>query len=294
MSSLAQDEIGHAAALYGLLAELTGTDADAIAYDRQPAEYRHARLLDHGRGDWAMTIARRFLYETADAVRLEALTGGSWAPARRPRRQARPRGALPPDARRHLAVPAGRGPAARRRSGCAPPSRRWHRMRPRSSRHSPGSRHWSRRASWRRRCASSRRRGERPSPRPSAASTCPSPPRGPAAGGRPRRPRRRLRLALGRVHDGPRERPGGDLVSEGGDPRRGRTGAGRDGHRVGVSRPTAGRTRRPSSRPSPRSWTPSCRWSRSSTSGWSATSRSTRPRSASSCCPRSSAARRSS
>ncbi len=80
MSSLSQDELGHAAALYGLLAELTGTDADAIAYDRQPEEYRHARLLDHGRGDWATAIARRYLYETADAVRLEALADGSWAP----------------------------------------------------------------------------------------------------------------------------------------------------------------------------------------------------------------------
>jgi len=80
MSSLAQDELGHAAALYGLLAELTDADADALAYDREPSAYRHARLLDHGRGDWAMTIARRFLYETADAVRLEALVEGSWAP----------------------------------------------------------------------------------------------------------------------------------------------------------------------------------------------------------------------
>ncbi len=82
MSSLSQDELGHAAALYGLLAELLGgdADADALAYDREPSQYRHARLLDHGRGDWAMTIARRYLYETADAVRLEALTGGSWAP----------------------------------------------------------------------------------------------------------------------------------------------------------------------------------------------------------------------
>ncbi len=34
MSSLAQDELGHAQALYGLLAEITGTDADALAYDR--------------------------------------------------------------------------------------------------------------------------------------------------------------------------------------------------------------------------------------------------------------------
>ncbi len=80
MSSLSQDELGHAAALYGLLAEIQGTDADAIAYDRDPADYLHARLLDHGRGDWAMTIARRYLYETADAVRLEAVDGGSWTP----------------------------------------------------------------------------------------------------------------------------------------------------------------------------------------------------------------------
>ena len=80
MSSLAQDEIGHAAALYGLLGELTGVDPDAIAYDREPDAYRHCRLLDHGRGDWAMTIARRFLYDTADGVRLDALVGGSWAP----------------------------------------------------------------------------------------------------------------------------------------------------------------------------------------------------------------------
>ena len=80
MSSLAQDELGHAQALYGLLGELTGMDPDALAYDREPEEYRHCRLLDHGRGDWAMTIARRYLYDTADAVRLEALADGSWAP----------------------------------------------------------------------------------------------------------------------------------------------------------------------------------------------------------------------
>ena len=82
MSSISQDEIGHARALYELLAGLRadGRDADAIAYDREPTEYRHCRLLDHPRGDWADTIARRFLYETADSVRLEALAGCSWTP----------------------------------------------------------------------------------------------------------------------------------------------------------------------------------------------------------------------
>lgn len=80
MSSIAQDELGHAAALYGLLGGLLGEDPDALAYDRQPEAYRHCRLLDHGRGDWAMTIARRFLYDSADAIRLEALVGGTWEP----------------------------------------------------------------------------------------------------------------------------------------------------------------------------------------------------------------------
>lgn len=82
MSSISQDEIGHARAFYELLAELVadGRDADAIAYDRPATGYYHARLLDHPRGDWAQTIARRYLYDTADAIRLEALAGSSWAP----------------------------------------------------------------------------------------------------------------------------------------------------------------------------------------------------------------------
>jgi ring-1,2-phenylacetyl-CoA epoxidase subunit PaaC len=81
MSSIAQDELGHARALYELLAGVLddGRDADAIAYDREPEAYRHARLLDHGRGDWAMTIARRFLYDTADAARLASI-GEGWPP----------------------------------------------------------------------------------------------------------------------------------------------------------------------------------------------------------------------
>ena len=82
MSSLAQDELGHAKALYELLAALRddGHDADTIAYDRQPDAYRHCRLLDHGRGDWAQTVMRRFLYDTADAVRLDALVESAYAP----------------------------------------------------------------------------------------------------------------------------------------------------------------------------------------------------------------------
>ena len=79
-SSIAQDEIGHARALYELLATLTDDDADRIAFGRDADAYRHAALLDHARGDWAFSVARRWLYETADAVRLAALARSSWEP----------------------------------------------------------------------------------------------------------------------------------------------------------------------------------------------------------------------
>ena len=79
-SSLAQDEIGHAQALYRILADLVGGDPDRIAFGREAQEYRHARLLDHARTDWAFSIARRFLYDTADAARLDLLVASAYAP----------------------------------------------------------------------------------------------------------------------------------------------------------------------------------------------------------------------
>ena len=68
-SSIAQNEIGHARAVY----ELLGDDADALAFDRAPAEYRCAPLVELRLLDWAHAIARRWLYETADQVRIESL-----------------------------------------------------------------------------------------------------------------------------------------------------------------------------------------------------------------------------
>jgi ring-1,2-phenylacetyl-CoA epoxidase subunit PaaC len=72
-SSIAQNEIGHARALYELAAPELGLTADELAFDRTPEEYRCAPLVELRRLEWARTIARHWLYETADAVRLEAL-----------------------------------------------------------------------------------------------------------------------------------------------------------------------------------------------------------------------------
>ena len=72
-SSIAQNVIGHARALYELVSRELGTDADSLAFDRHPSEYRCAALVEQRRMDWAHAIARHFLYETADEIRLAAL-----------------------------------------------------------------------------------------------------------------------------------------------------------------------------------------------------------------------------
>lgn len=74
-SSIAQDEIGHAAAYYELLANLTDDDPDRLALGRRSEEYRHAIICERPNGDWAYTLARHWLYDTADSLRLEALEG---------------------------------------------------------------------------------------------------------------------------------------------------------------------------------------------------------------------------
>ncbi len=79
-SSIAQDEIGHARLFYQQVEALTGTPIDQLAYGRQPNEYRQVQLVDYARGDWAFTIARQFLYDTADAIKLASLRTSAYTP----------------------------------------------------------------------------------------------------------------------------------------------------------------------------------------------------------------------
>ncbi|HJZ46020.1 MAG TPA: 1,2-phenylacetyl-CoA epoxidase subunit PaaC [Roseiflexaceae bacterium] len=99
-SSLAQDELGHARLFYELLSELQIADCrlqiepeanlqstiynlqspDAIAYGRAPSGFRNARLVERPRGDWAYSVSRQFLYDTADYVRIESLCRSAYAP----------------------------------------------------------------------------------------------------------------------------------------------------------------------------------------------------------------------
>lgn len=77
-SSIAQDEIAHARLLYELAEPLDGRDPDALALGRPPGEYRNAIVCERPNVDWAWTLARQYLYDTADDVRLEALEASTW------------------------------------------------------------------------------------------------------------------------------------------------------------------------------------------------------------------------
>jgi ring-1,2-phenylacetyl-CoA epoxidase subunit PaaC len=77
LSSIAQDEIGHARLLYEQVAALDGVTPDVLAFGRTPPAFRNAILVEQENGDWAHTIARAWLYDHADAVRLGVLAASS-------------------------------------------------------------------------------------------------------------------------------------------------------------------------------------------------------------------------
>src|SRR5438093_6228562 len=79
LSSIAQDELAHARALYDIAVGIgAAVDVDALAFGRLPGEYRNAVMCERSNRDFAHTIARHYLYDTADDVRTEALLDSSF------------------------------------------------------------------------------------------------------------------------------------------------------------------------------------------------------------------------
>jgi ring-1,2-phenylacetyl-CoA epoxidase subunit PaaC len=83
-ANLALDEIGHAGFWYTILAELRsedpGTYPDDLVYFRDIQDYRCAQLVELPKGDWAFSILRQYLFDSAEMVRLEALTDNAYRP----------------------------------------------------------------------------------------------------------------------------------------------------------------------------------------------------------------------
>ncbi|HEX6656914.1 MAG TPA: 1,2-phenylacetyl-CoA epoxidase subunit PaaC, partial [Ilumatobacter sp.] len=82
-ASIGQDELGHAAMLYELvISDLSGDTpsaaaVDALAFRREPADYRSCWLVEAACTEWASALVRHWLYDTAEALRWRELAGSS-------------------------------------------------------------------------------------------------------------------------------------------------------------------------------------------------------------------------
>ncbi|WP_293026948.1 1,2-phenylacetyl-CoA epoxidase subunit PaaC [Natronococcus sp.] len=74
LANNAQDELGHARLWYDVLEDL-GFEEQELIYERDPADFRHATLVElpFEEGDWADAVLRSYLYDVAEKLRLEAL-----------------------------------------------------------------------------------------------------------------------------------------------------------------------------------------------------------------------------
>jgi ring-1,2-phenylacetyl-CoA epoxidase subunit PaaC len=79
-SSIAQDKLGHAYALYQMLETLGEGDPDVVAFARDAATFRCCQLVEHPIGDYAFSLVRHFMFDTAEANRYEMLEASSFEP----------------------------------------------------------------------------------------------------------------------------------------------------------------------------------------------------------------------
>jgi ring-1,2-phenylacetyl-CoA epoxidase subunit PaaC len=79
-SSIAQDKLGHASALYEILHSLGEADPDTLAFTRNESNFRCCQFVELPIGDYAFSLMRHFLFDTADALRYEMLEQSSYEP----------------------------------------------------------------------------------------------------------------------------------------------------------------------------------------------------------------------
>lgn len=80
LSSIAQEEMGHAKLFYEQVCTLMGGDPDTLVFGRAPDAFRNAILTERPNDDWGFSVMRLFLYDRADVVRLAHLAGGAVQP----------------------------------------------------------------------------------------------------------------------------------------------------------------------------------------------------------------------
>jgi ring-1,2-phenylacetyl-CoA epoxidase subunit PaaC len=89
-SSMAQDKVGHAWALYTILHEQLGEAVpDTLAFLRTETEFRCCQLVELPIGEYDFSLVRHFLFDHAESLRYEMLASSSYEPLARLARKIR-------------------------------------------------------------------------------------------------------------------------------------------------------------------------------------------------------------
>ena len=84
--SIGQDELGHAAMLYAIVAGSGNPDGvddrslDALAFDPDPNRWRSAHLVEVAITEWAHALVRHWLYDAAEQLRWELVADSTLTP----------------------------------------------------------------------------------------------------------------------------------------------------------------------------------------------------------------------
>lgn len=79
-SSMAQDKIGQAGALFEILHELGEDEADNVAFMRDANKMHCSQFVELPNGEYDFSMMRHFLYDHADQLRFEMLANSSFEP----------------------------------------------------------------------------------------------------------------------------------------------------------------------------------------------------------------------
>lgn len=80
-SSMAQDKIGHAIALYNILHEVLGeADPDTLGFKREAKDFKCCQLVELPIGEYDFSLVRHFLFDHAEWLRYEMVTASSFQP----------------------------------------------------------------------------------------------------------------------------------------------------------------------------------------------------------------------
>lgn len=80
-SSIAQDKLGHALALYTILQQQLGeNDPDTIAFTRDENAFSCSHFVELPIGDYAFSLVRHLLFDLAEQIRYEMLENSTFEP----------------------------------------------------------------------------------------------------------------------------------------------------------------------------------------------------------------------